>query len=160
MSEPSPFRYERADESPGFLLWKLTTLWQDRVASALRAFGLTQTQYAILASLRWFEEHGEQPTQRHLGDHARIDKMTLSKAIRRLEEAGLVTRRGAPHYARATEVGFTTRGRRIIAKAVVAVEDADETFFAGLDGERLGSWLSLTSEVVERQAITESAESS
>jgi hypothetical protein len=50
VTEPSPFRYERADESPGFLLWKLTTLWQDRVVTALRSFGLTQTQYAILAS--------------------------------------------------------------------------------------------------------------
>lgn len=160
MTEPSPFRYERADESPGFLLWKLTTLWRDRVVTALRSFGLTQTQYAILASLRWFEEHGERPTQRSLGDHARIDKMTLSKAIRKLEGAGLVTRQGAPHDARATQVGFTTRGRRIVGKAIVAVEDADETFFAGLDGDQLRSWTSLTSEVIGLQATTESAESS
>jgi MarR family transcriptional regulator, transcriptional regulator for hemolysin len=159
VTESSPFQYERADESPSFLLWKLAALWQERVMTALRSFGLTQTQYAILASLRWFEEHGELPTQQHLGDHARIDKMTLSKAIRKLEGAGLVTRQDAPHDARATQVGFTTCGRRIAAKAVVAVVDADETFFAGLEADQLRSWVSLTGQVIERQAITEPAES-
>jgi MarR family transcriptional regulator, transcriptional regulator for hemolysin len=157
VSEPSPFRYERAEESPGLQLWKLTRLWQDGVVTALQPFGRTQTQYAILASLRWFEEQGLQPTQRHLGDHANIDKMTLSKAIRRLEAAGLVTRRGASHDGRATQIGFTARGRRTIAKAVVAVENADEIFFAGLDANRLHTWLSLTGELIGQQAIIDPA---
>ena len=91
---------------------------------------------------------------------AREEDVTLSKAIRKLEGAGLVTRQGAPHDARATQVGFNTRGRRIVAKAIVAVEDAEETFFAGLDGDQLRSWMSLTSEVIGLQATTESAESS
>jgi DNA-binding MarR family transcriptional regulator len=141
-------------------LWKLTKLWQNGAVTALQPFGLTQTQYAILASLRWFEEHDLQPTQRHLGDHANIDKMTLSKAIRRLEAAGLVTRRGASHDARATEIGFTARGRRTIAKAVVAVESADETFFAGLDPDRLQTRLRLTSELIGQQAVSDPAPAS
>jgi DNA-binding MarR family transcriptional regulator len=141
--ERSPFRYERADDSPGFLLWKLTSLWQARVAATLEPFGLTQTQYAILASLRWFDEHAEPPTQRHLVEHARIDKMTLSKAIRRLQAAGLVSRRPDPHDARATQVRFTAEGRRTIGKAITAVEEADEVFFAGLVGRRRQEWLRL-----------------
>lgn len=148
MPERSPFRHGQADDSPGFLLWKLTALWQGRVAAALEPFGLTQTQYAILASLRWFDEHGEQPTQRHLVEHAKIDKMTLSKAIRRLETAGLVSRESAPHDGRATQVHFTTGGRRTIGKAVVAVEEADEMFFAALDGHRLQSWLALSRDMI------------
>ena len=160
VSEPSPFLYEHAEESPGLQLWKLTKLWQNGAVTALQPFGLTQTQYAILASLRWFEEHDLQPTQRHLGDHANIDKMTLSKAIRRLEAAGLVTRRGASHDARATEIGFTARGRRTIAKAVVAVESADETFFARLDPDRLQTRLRLTSELIGQQAVSDPAPAS
>jgi MarR family len=92
----STFRYQDANDSPGFLLWKLTGRWQARVAEALGPFGLTQTQYAVLASLRWFETHDQQPTQRHLVEHTTIDKMTLSKAIRRLEAAGLVARQPPP----------------------------------------------------------------
>ena len=148
MPDQSPFRHQRADDSPGFLLWKLTTLWQGRVAAALEPFRLTQTQYAILASLRWFEEHGEQPTQRHMVDHAKIDKMTVSKALRRLEAAGLVSRQRAAHDARATQVDFTPLGRRVAARAILAVEDADEAFFAGLDLSQRQAWLAITSEVI------------
>ncbi len=152
MPDQSPFRNQRADDSPGFLLWKLTALWQDRVAAALEAFRLTQTQYAILASLRWFEEHGEQPTQRHLVDHAKIDKMTLSKALRRLEAAGLVARQRAAHDARATQVHFTPQGRSATAGAIHAVEGADEAFFAGLDRTQLQTWLAFTSVVITHNA--------
>lgn len=148
MPERSPFRHERADDSPGFLLWKVTALWQTRIATTLEPLGLTQTQYAILASLRWFEECGEQPTQRHLVEHARLDKMTLSKAIRKLEGAGLVSRHACPHDARATEVRFTARGRRTVEKAVVSVEEADAQFFAALSHRRLRDWLTLTRDVI------------
>jgi hypothetical protein len=60
----------------------------------------------------------------------------------------MIARRLAPLDARATQVRFTARGRRTIAKAVVAVEDADEAFFAGLDGPRLRHWLALSRDVI------------
>jgi DNA-binding MarR family transcriptional regulator len=148
----SPFRYQRADDSPGFLLWQLTALWQDRVATALEPVRLTQTQYAILASLRWFDEHGEQPTQRHLVDHTKIDKMTVSKALRKLEGSGLVSRQRAAHDARATEVRFTPQGRRTTAEAIRAVEDADETLFAGLDLTHRQAWMTVTNALITRNA--------
>jgi DNA-binding MarR family transcriptional regulator len=150
--ERTPFRYERAEDSPGFLLWQVTALWQARVAAALEPFRLTQTQYAILASLRWFDEHAEPPTQRHLVEHARIDKMTLSKAIRRLHAAGLVSRRPDPHDARATQVRFTAVGRRTIGRAITAVEEADEVFFASLGTRRRADWLALTGSLIDHHA--------
>jgi len=88
----SPFKHGKADDSPGFLLWKLTASWQGKLAGVFGEFGITQTQYAILASLLWFEQQGQPPTQARLVEHARIDKMTLSKAIRKLEKSGLVRR--------------------------------------------------------------------
>jgi len=66
MADSSPFKYEKADDSAGFLLWKITALWQSRLTEVLGEFGITQTQYAILASLKWFEEKKEPTTQAHL----------------------------------------------------------------------------------------------
>lgn len=152
MPERRSFRHEQADDSPGFLLWQVTALWQARIAATLEPLRLTQTQYAILASLRWFEECGEQPTQRHLVEHARLDKMTLSKAIRKLEGAGMVSRHASPHDARATEIRFTARGRRTIEKAVVSVEETDALFFAALSNRRLRDWLVLTRDVIAYNA--------
>ena len=139
-TEGSPFKHAQADESPGFLLWKVTALWQARLGEVLQSLGITQTQYAILASLRWFEEQGEPPTQAHLVEHARIEKMTLSKAIRKLEEAGLLQRDPSPHDSRAVHVRFTAKGRKLVQQAVRAVEDADDAFFAALSATQLAQY--------------------
>jgi len=148
MAERSPFRHATADDSPGFLLWKITVLWQRKLESLLEGLGITQTQYAIMASLRWFEEQGEPPTQAHLVEHARIDKMTLSKAIRGLEVDRLVVREPSPEDGRAVNVRFTSRGRHLIQRAVVAIEDADDTFFACLPPSRLAIYKTLTRAVI------------
>jgi MarR family transcriptional regulator for hemolysin len=148
MSDPSPFRYEKADDSAGFLLWQINSLWQGRLVKVLGRFGITQTQYAILASLKWFEEKKEPTTQMHLVEHAKIDKMTLSKAIRRLEVNGLVLREASTVDSRAVNVRFTTQGRKLIQEAIVAIESADEVFFSGLNEKQLKTYKSLTSAVI------------
>jgi DNA-binding MarR family transcriptional regulator len=148
MPERAPFKFQRADDSPGFLLWKLTALWQQRLADVFEEFGITQTQYAILASLRWFEEQGEPPSQAHLVAHAKIDKMTLSKAIRRLEEDGLVRRVPSATDSRAVDVGFTAKGRRVVEQAVVSVERADDEFFAVVPARRLDEFKSFVRAIV------------
>jgi DNA-binding MarR family transcriptional regulator len=147
-TEKSPFKHANADDSAGFLLWKITALWQARLGAVFESFGITQTQYAILASLRWFEEQGEPTTQRHLVEHAKIDKMTLSKAIRKLEEEGLVERVTALHDSRALSVGFTRKGRKLVQQAVVAVENADDEFFGVLSAQQLAEYKALTVRIV------------
>lgn len=144
----SPFRHKKADDSAGFLVFKLTALWQQRLGAVFGELGITQTQYAILASLRWFETQGEPPTQSHLVAHARIEKMTLSKAIRQLEEMGLLKRDASPHDSRAVHVRFTAAGRKLVQRAVVAVEDADDDFFGRLSASDLTHYKALTARVV------------
>jgi MarR family transcriptional regulator for hemolysin len=148
MAELSPFKFKHADESAGFLLWKITSLWQARLSAVLGEFGITQTQYAMMASLMWFERKQEPPTQAHLVEHAKVDKMTVSKAIRRLEDDGLVLRVDSSTDSRATNVSFTARGRKIVQAAIVAIENADEKFFAGLTGKQLEVYKSLTAAVI------------
>lgn len=148
MSEASPFRHAKADDSPGFLLWKLTALWQQRLAEVLDAHGITQTQYAILASLRWFEEQGEPPNQAHLAGHTRIDKMTLSKALRRLEAQRLVKRTASKEDSRAMDVVFTARGRRLIPQAVRDIEAADAEFFGRLGVADLAAYQALSAALI------------
>jgi MarR family transcriptional regulator, transcriptional regulator for hemolysin len=153
MSEASPFRHPKADDSPGFLLWKLTALWQRKLADVLDAHGITQTQYAILASLRWFEEQGEPPSQAHLAEHTRIDKMTLSKALRRLEVQQLVKRRPSKDDSRAMEVAFTAKGRKLIPQAVMGVENADADFFGRLNVADLAAYQALTAALIRGNTI-------
>jgi MarR family transcriptional regulator, transcriptional regulator for hemolysin len=149
LSKPdSPFKHGEADASPGFLLWKITALWQRRLAQVLGELGITQTQYAIIASLRWFEEQHEPPTQAHLVEHAKIDKMTLSKAIRKLEDDGLLMREPSPDDSRAVSVRFTAKGRKLVQQAVVAIERADDEFFSALGERQLADYKALTRRLI------------
>jgi DNA-binding MarR family transcriptional regulator len=148
VADASPFRHAEADDSPGFLLWKVTALWQGTLAGLLGGFGITQTQYAILASLRWFEERGEPATQTHLAEHAKLEKMTLSKAIRRLEEDGLVKRARSSSDGRATQVRVTAKGRKLTEAAIVAIEEADDRFFAGLSAADLARYKAIVATLV------------
>ena len=153
MSESSPFKYAEADDSAGFLLWKITALWQRKLSEVLGRFNLTQTQYAILASLRWFEEKKEPTTQTHLVEHAKIDKMTVSKAVRKLEQAGLVCRGRSFSDSRATNVQFSSKGRKVVKKAIAAVENADEDFFSCLSKKQIDAYKFLTLAVIAKNSF-------
>ena len=147
-AELSPFKHAKADDSAGFLLWKITALWQKKLSEVLAIYGITQTQFAIMASLRWFEEKGVPTTQTHLAEHTKIDKMTLSKAIRKLEEESLVSREQSSSDSRATKVKFTAQGKKIIQAAVVAIEYADDEFFSSLTEKQLETYKSLTTSII------------
>jgi DNA-binding MarR family transcriptional regulator len=45
---------------------------------------------------------------------------------------------------RATQVRFTTKGRKITEAAIVAIEEADERFFGGLSATELATYKTLT----------------
>lgn len=69
--------------------------------------------------------------------------MTLSKAIRRVEAAGLVARAPSPGDGRATEVRLSAKGRRLVQRAIVSIEDADEAFFGTLSPAKRARWKAL-----------------
>src|SRR6266508_660147 len=132
----SPFSVEEANDSSGFLLWQVTALWQRRVAEALRPLGLTQVQYALLASRLWRSRKGEDVTQSRLAGHAKLDVMMTSQVLRALEGRGLLERRPHPTDTRAKALRLTAAGRALTTRAVPTVETADARFFASLGTAR------------------------
>jgi DNA-binding MarR family transcriptional regulator len=119
------------EESPGFLLWRVTNRWQADQRAALKPFGLTHVQFVLLASLAWLATD-EPVTQRLLAEHAATDVMMTSQVLRALEERGLVRREPHPTDARAWSLTVTPQGSRLADRAVVAVEACDRAFFAAL----------------------------
>ena len=118
-------------ESPGLLLWRVSTRWQAAVRDALAPFDLTHTQFVLLASLTWLRGDREDPvSQRDLAEHARTDVMMTSQVLRALEGKGFLERRPHPDDARARDLVPTAAGIDVVNRAVVAVEDCDERFFA------------------------------
>jgi len=119
------------DQSPGFVLWRVTLRWQRVMVGALRPLGLTHVQFVLLASAWWLTRvAAEKPSQRRLAEHAATDPMMTSQVLRVLERQGLVTRTADPDDSRALRVAVTERGARLAQRAVRVVEAADAEFFA------------------------------
>ncbi len=127
--------FTNADDSPGFMLWRVTNAWQAAQRAALAPFGLTHVQFVLLASLSWLA--AESPvTQRDLAGHAHTDPMMTSQVLRALEAKGLIRRAHHPADGRARAVTVTPEGATLAYVANTAVENTDRTFFAPLANQR------------------------
>jgi len=129
----SSFQASTPKESVGFQFWKLHSFWQKKIANVLKPYEITHTQFVILASIKWFQEQSENPSQRQISGLTRIDKMTLSKAIRRLEELKLVNRIKSKNDTRSILVSLSNDGQEIMPELVNLVENIDTGIF-GVEG--------------------------
>lgn len=128
---PLPTRVSGPAESPGFLLWKISNAWQRRQRTALQPFGLTHSQFVVLATATWFGA-SETLTQARIAQLSGIDPMTTSQVLRVLEAASLIERVDHPKDPRAKSIMVTRAGRDLARKAVVVVEEVDAAFFEPL----------------------------
>ncbi|MGA7719963.1 MAG: hypothetical protein WCA84_02175 [Ignavibacteriaceae bacterium] len=55
-SKEKIFSVSTPEESTGFLLWQVTNLWQREIKKALSIYGLTHSQFVLLASILWFAQ--------------------------------------------------------------------------------------------------------
>ena len=124
-----PFGFDRPEDSPGFLLWQTTTIWQRKIKKALEAHDISHAQFVIMATLLWFSSHGHDTNQIQIVQWTKLDKMTVSKSLRKLAALGLVTRTEHETDTRAKNVLLTKQGKALVGQLVPLVEAVDHEFF-------------------------------
>ncbi len=129
------FQVESAEDSPGFLLWQVSSIWQRQINAALRQFGLTHAQFVLLASLTWLVNKDKPLTQVELAHHAKMDVMMASNVLRSLEEKELILRNPHPTDTRAKSLAVTDKGLELAGMAVQVVEGIDKAFFNSLGAD-------------------------
>eukprot|EP01132_Coremiostelium_polycephalum_P001660 gene1660-2084_t len=87
----------------------VTRAYQPRLA----ALGLTYPQYLVMVVL-WEEEN---QTVKAIGEKLSLDSGTLTPLLKRLETAGLITRRRDTVDERQVLIGLTADGRAMRARA-------------------------------------------
>jgi len=117
------------DDSPGFLLWRVTLRWQRDMAAALAHLGLTHVQFVLLATTWWLNSHGEDPNQLTVARQAGSDVKMTSQVLRTLETKGLIRRDVDSADTRAKQLRVTDHGAGLAVQALAAVEAADAKFF-------------------------------
>jgi len=133
MNKPDKaFNVIKAEDSPGFLLWQVTTLWHRAIKKALDEIDLTHPQFVLLASLLWLSKTKASITQIDLSHHSKIDPMTTSTIIKTLLRKGLVERQEHHTDTRAKSVTLTESGIATSRQAVQIINKVDVDFFKGL----------------------------
>lgn len=119
-------------ESPGFLLWQLSNGWQRRIRNELDQYGLTHSQFVLLAGISWLNRMGTGTTQVELARHSHMDVVTTSQILRLLEKKGLVVRNKHLADSRAKSLTLTASANVLLGEAISCVEQADHEFFEPL----------------------------
>lgn len=127
-----PFGFEKAEDSPGFLLWQTTMVWQRLIKKALEKYDISHAQFVIMATLLWFELHHHDTTQVLIINWSKLDKMTVSKSLKQLTELELVYRVEHKTDLRAKQVSLTAKGKTLVYKLIPIVEQIDAIFFGKL----------------------------
>jgi len=101
------------DDQLCFALYAASRAMTAAYAPLLDAIGLTYPQY--LAMLVLWREDGLRVS--HLGERLALDSATLTPLLKRLETAGLVTRKRSSEDERVVEVFLTAAGKKLEKRA-------------------------------------------
>jgi DNA-binding MarR family transcriptional regulator len=125
LTRDTAFGFEQPEDSPGFLLWQTTITWQRLIKKQLDNYDISHPQFVIMAILLWFGE----AKQTLIIEQSKLDKMTVSKSLKKLVMQGLINRSEHKIDSRAKIVNLTKKGKSLVQKLVPIVEKIDEEFF-------------------------------
>ena len=119
------------DDSPGYLMWRVSIKWRSEIEKILKSFDLTHPQFVVLAVTGWLTRDGNDTSQIAVSKMSGLDPNTTSQVLRGIEKKGLITRMQNIDE-RSKCPALTSQGAKILKKALPAVERADQEFFAKL----------------------------
>ncbi|TAK73196.1 MAG: MarR family transcriptional regulator [Gammaproteobacteria bacterium] len=146
----SVFGFDQPEDSPGFLLWQTMVTWQRLIKKALDPYNISHAQFVILANVLWFERVNQKPTQILIVRSTKLDKMTVSKSLKKLVAEGLIKRREHETDTRAKSVYLTAKGKAMASKLVPMVEKIDEEFFGVISATHQRSLVNILADLVSK----------
>lgn len=118
----------------GFLIHDVAQLRRMLVDHALKPFGITRSQWWMLASL----SNCDGMTQTMLADEMGLTKVAIGRLIDRMEVDGFVKRRIDAADARARRVYLAKPGAMIVRSMWESVEAIESQIQEGVSSEELG----------------------
>jgi DNA-binding MarR family transcriptional regulator len=135
--------FEGPEQSPGFLLWRVSTKWRREVEAALATLNLTHPQFVLLASLGWLTRHHTNVTQVELARHCGTDVNMTSQVLRSLEQKGYIERHRREGDERSKLPRLTEKGGELVEQAIPLVEKVDDDFFSKLGSEKIKEYIDI-----------------
>ncbi|MBS0635548.1 MAG: MarR family transcriptional regulator [Verrucomicrobia bacterium] len=121
--------------SPGYLLWKTSTLWRRAIEQALKPLKLTHPQFVVLAAIGWLNQSGNGLIRQvEIGRFCGLDPNTTSQILRSLHTKKLITRKAQD--GRSKSPILTAAGSALLTEAIPIVEKEDHAFFHTINPEK------------------------
>lgn len=135
-----------------YAIFQLARAHRGYAARLLRDLGLHPGQELLLMQL--LERDGQ--TQSELLAAVGLDHSTVSKSLRRMQEAGLLTRKPAEHDRRATRAWLTDEGREMRGPLEEMWSELNRVAAGDLDAEAVERFIA-TSAAIRRSIVERDA---
>jgi DNA-binding MarR family transcriptional regulator len=138
MPDPAPRVPATASEGPmSYAIFELARAHRGRAAAMLRKMDLHPGQELLLMHL--LDRDGQ--TQSELLEAVGLDHSTVSKSLRRMQEAGLLVRESAEHDRRVLVVHLTDKGRAMREPLAAMWRTLEETSALHLSTQQAESFV-------------------
>jgi DNA-binding MarR family transcriptional regulator len=138
MAAPTPRIPTTAGEGPmSYAIFQLARAHRARAAAMLREMDLHPGQELLLMQL--LDRDGQ--TQSELLESVGLDHSTVSKSLRRMQEAGLLLREPAAHDRRVMVVHLTDKGRALRGPIAAMWRALEETSALNLSKQQAESFV-------------------
>ena len=132
-------------DSVGHHVTRTARIIERRVENHLRRFGLTRVGWCVLLAVA--EEGKKNPSD--IADFVGIDRTATSRALRVLENEGLIAREMGRDDRRTTEVKLTEAGQAQFNAMLPACRDANMHFHEKLTEDELATLRRLLTKLTE-----------
>jgi len=140
--------YQSPQDSPGYLLLKVSLQWRSVIEDALKLFDLTHPQFIILATTAWLTQNNEKISQIDISRTAGLDPNTTSQILRGLEAKKLIKRTRSLNE-RSKSPLLTAAGVQVLTQALPVVESTDQFFFDRLDKRDVVHYMDLCKKLLQ-----------
>jgi DNA-binding MarR family transcriptional regulator len=146
-------RPDAPSERLGYLLKHAQQRFSEISTEALRPYGVTGRQCAILATIAGQDSLAQQDVARILD----VDRTTMVALIDDLEGAGLVVRRTHPDDRRKNLVELTPLGKDTLRSSEIARRKAEQQFLSSLSGPEAAQFRNALRALVHTAPLAEYA---
>lgn len=143
MKMKNVFKVSAPEKSTGYLFWKTSTAWQRRVKAALLPYDIPIAQFVVMTSLLWLMTHQQMTNQSCIVELSGLDKMTVSKTLKKMVLGKLVKKTEDKSDTRAKQVELTAKGIKLTEDIINITRKVDQDFFNKLSSEEEATLKSL-----------------
>jgi DNA-binding MarR family transcriptional regulator len=123
-------------EKLGFLFWQINMQWVRKVNQMVSEHEMTHTQLITLVGTRWLSQNQEEVIQQDLVELVKIDRMLVSKMVKKNVEAGYLAKKSSENDSRVNVLELTEAGHNKIKQVLPVMLQAEQEFFGSLGDQR------------------------